>query len=106
MTSVDQAVVLAAGEGRRIRPLTRYQPKPMLRIAGRPILEYPLDALADNDVESVVLVVGHAKNRIQNHFESSYRDLEITYVTQSTQLGSGHALQTAEEYTDEEFLVV
>ena len=78
----------------------------MLRIAGRPILEYPLDALADNDVESVVLVVGHAKNRIQNHFESSYRDLEITYVTQSTQLGSGHALQTAEEYTDEEFLVV
>ncbi|QCC49297.1 sugar phosphate nucleotidyltransferase [Halobellus limi] len=106
MTSIDRAVVLAAGEGRRTRPLTRYQPKPMLRVAGRPILEYPLDALADNGIESVVLVVGHGKNRIQNHFESSYRTLDLTYVTQSTQLGSGHALQMAAEYAGETFLVV
>ena len=106
MTTFDRAVVLAAGEGRRVRPLTRYQPKPMLRVAGRPILEYPLDAVVDYGVEHVVLVVGHGRTRIQNHFENSYRGVGITYVTQSTQLGSGHALQTAADHVSEEFLVV
>lgn len=106
MTSFDRAVVLAAGEGRRVRPLTRYQPKPMLHVAGRPILEYPLDALVDTGVEHIVLVVGHGRTRIQNHFENSYRGVDLTYVRQSTQLGSGHALQTAADHVDEEFLVV
>ena len=106
MISLDQAVVLAAGEGRRVRPLTRYKPKPMLSVAGRPILEYPLDALVENGIEHLVLVVGHGRTRIQNHFENSYRGVDLTYVTQSTQLGSGHALQTAADHVDEEFLVV
>ncbi|WP_418286677.1 sugar phosphate nucleotidyltransferase [Halorubrum sp. DTA46] len=106
MSTLDRAVVLAAGEGRRIRPLTRYQPKPMLRIAGRPILEYPLDALVENGVKHVVLVVGHGRTRIQNHLGNSYRGVDLTYVTQSTQLGSGHALQTASDHVDDEFLVV
>lgn len=102
----DQAVVLAAGEGKRVRPLTRYQPKPMLRVAGRPILEYPLDALASIGVEEVVLVVGHRRRRIQNHFGDGYDGMDLTYVTQETRLGSGHALQTAEDHVDGEFLVV
>ncbi len=106
MSSFKQAVVLAAGEGRRIRPLTRYQPKPMIRVAGRPILEYPLDALAAFGVEEVAIVVGHAKTRIQNHFGDDYRGLDVTYLTQQSQLGSGHALQVADGYVDEEFLVV
>ncbi|WP_435074256.1 sugar phosphate nucleotidyltransferase [Halorubrum sp. HHNYT27] len=106
MSDLDQAVVLAAGEGRRVRPLTRYQPKPMLRVAGRPILEYPLDALVHSGVEHIVLVVGHGRNRIQNRFENTYRGVDLTYVTQSTQLGSGHALQAAVDHVDEEFLVV
>jgi glucose-1-phosphate thymidylyltransferase len=106
MSTLDQAVVLAAGEGRRVRPLTRYQPKPMLRVAGRPILEYPLDALVDTGVEHIVLVVGHGRNRIQNRFENTYRGVDLTYVTQSTQLGSGHALQAAADHVDGEFLVV
>ena len=106
MTSLDQAVVLAAGEGSRVRPLTRYQPKSMLHVGGRPILEYPLDALAGIGIEHVVLVIGHRKTRIQNHFESEYGGMEITYVTQETQLGSGHALQNTAHHVDDEFLVV
>lgn len=106
MSSLTQAVVLAAGEGSRVRPLTRYQPKPMLRVAGRPILEYPLDALVATGIEHVILVVGHQKTRIQNHFENDYRGVEISYVTQESQLGSGHALQAAESHVDDEFVVV
>jgi glucose-1-phosphate thymidylyltransferase len=78
----------------------------MLRVAGRPILEYPLDAVVDAGVDHVVLVVGHGANRIQNQFENSYRGADLTYVTQSTQLGSGHALQAAAEHVDGEFLAV
>ena len=106
MSVSDQAVVLAAGEGKRVRPLTRYQPKPMLRVAGRPILEYSLDALASIGVEEVVLVVGHRRRRIQNHFENGYEGMDFTYAVQETRLGSGHALQTAEDHVDGEFLVV
>lgn len=106
MSSFEQAVVLAAGEGSRIRPLTRYQPKPMLRVAGRPILEYPLDALAAFGVEEVSMVVGHARTRIQNHFGDDYRGLDLTYLTQKSRLGSGHALQVAADDVDDEFLVV
>lgn len=106
MSALDQAVVLAAGEGRRVRPLTRYQPKPMLRVGGRPILEYPLNALVETGVDHIVLVVGHGRNRIQNRFENTYRGVDLTYVTQSTQLGSGHALQAAADHVDGEFLVV
>ncbi len=78
----------------------------MLRVAGRPILEYPLDALASIGIEEVVLVVGHRRRRIQNHFENGYGGIDFTYVTQETRLGSGHALQTVEDYVDGEFLVV
>ena len=103
---ITRAVVLAAGEGSRLRPLTRYQPKPMLRVGGRPIIEYPIDALVDAGIERVIIVVGHGSTRIQNHFENSYRGMELSYVRQDTQLGSGHALQMAREQVTGAFVVV
>lgn len=106
MTALSEAALLAAGEGRRMRPLTTYQPKPMLRIGGRPMIEYPLDALAEAGIEHVVLVVGHGSPRIQNHLESSYQGMSLSYVTQRVRLGSGHALQQAAGKLDDEFVVV
>lgn len=106
MTEITEAVVLAGGEGRNLRPLTTYQPKPMLPVANRPIIEYVLDALAENGIERVVVVVGHASDRIQTRLGDAYRELELTYVRQPIQLGSGHALQQAEGHVDDEFLVL
>jgi glucose-1-phosphate thymidylyltransferase len=94
------AVVLAAGEGRRLRPLTRHRPKPMLPAANRPILEYVLDALVDAGVEALHLVVGYGRDRVQSHFGPSYRDRPVTYHVQSRQGGSGHALLAAREAVD------
>lgn len=104
--TLDVAVVLAAGEGSRLWPLTTYQPKPMLRIGNRPVLEYVLDALWESGIERVVIVVGHGSHRVQNHFGDRHRSIELTYVTQETQLGSGHALEQAAAELPEEFLVV
>jgi len=103
---VYTAVVLAAGEGMRLRPLTRNRPKPMLPAANRPILEYVLDALIEAGTEEIVMVVGYKHDRVQNHFGPTYRDVPITYARQEKQLGTGHALLQAREHVDEPMLVV
>lgn len=103
---VDTAVVLAAGEGNRLRPLTRNRPKPMLPAGNRPILEYVLDALVEAGTEKIVLVVGYKRDRVQDHFGPHYDGVPLTYVRQNKQLGTGHALLQAREHVDEPMLVV
>lgn len=100
------AIVLAAGEGTRLRPLTKYRPKPMLPAATRPILAHVLDQLVDCGIGNVTLVVGHRRSRIQSHFGPTYRGVPLTYRTQDKQLGTGHALVSASPPTDGPFLVV
>ena len=104
--TVSTGVVLAAGEGTRLRPLTSTRPKPMLPVANRPILEYVLDALVDAGISDLVLVVGYKRDRVQNHVGSTYRGVPVTYVHQAKQLGSGHALLQAREAVDGPFLTV
>jgi len=104
--SVRTAVVLAAGEGTRLRPLTRNRPKPMLPAANRPILEHVLDALVDAGMEKLVIVVGYRSDRVQEYFGPSYRETPIEYVKQQKQLGSGHALLQVSPVVDEPMLVV
>lgn len=100
------AVVLAAGEGRRLRPLTRHRPKPMLPAANRPILTYVFDGLIEAGVSDITVVVGYGRSRVQDHFGPTYRNVPLTYVRQEKQLGSGHALLSVENRLDEPFLVV
>lgn len=100
------AIVLAAGEGIRLRPLTKYRPKPMLPAVTSPILEHVLDELIDAGFTDITLVVGHRRTRIQSYFGSQYRDIPLTYRTQDAQLGTGHALLAADPPRDSPFLVV
>jgi glucose-1-phosphate thymidylyltransferase len=103
---IDTGVVLAAGEGTRLRPMTQNRPKPMLPAANRPILEHVLDALVDAGVSELVLVVGYKRDRVQDHVGPSYRDVPVEYVVQDKQLGSGHALLQAREAVSGSMLVV
>jgi NDP-sugar pyrophosphorylase family protein len=78
-----KAVVLAAGEGMRLRPLTASEPKVMIPIANRPILEYVVDSLVKNDVHDIIMVVGYRKERIMSHFEDGKKfGAKIEYVVQ------------------------
>lgn len=104
--SIRTAVVLAAGEGTRLRPLTHNRPKPMLPAANRPVLEYVFDALIDAGIETITVVVGYKRDRVQEHFGSTYRDVSLDYITQEKQLGSGHALLCARSAVDEPFMLV
>lgn len=100
------AVVLAAGEGERLRPLTYRRPKPLLPAGNRPIIDHVLDTLIAAGVDDICLVVGYEGARVQNHVGSTYRSASIEYVQQETQLGSGHALLQAERIIDGSFVVV
>ncbi|GAB7020405.1 sugar phosphate nucleotidyltransferase [Halostagnicola bangensis] len=104
--SVRSAIVLAAGEGIRLRPLTRHRPKPMLPAATKPILEHVFDELIDAGIERLTVVVGYGRTAVQSHFGSTYRDVPIEYAIQNKQLGSAHALEAALPTVDETSLVV
>ncbi len=102
-----KAVILAAGEGRRCRPLTQTRSKVMLPVGNRPFMEHVIRALAANGVKDLIVVVGYQKERVMNHFEDGVAfGVRIAYIEQSELLGTAHALRKAEPYLDEEFLVV
>ncbi|MEF8879140.1 MAG: bifunctional sugar-1-phosphate nucleotidylyltransferase/acetyltransferase [Candidatus Thermoplasmatota archaeon] len=100
-----KAVILAAGEGRRLRPFTETMPKVMLPVANKPILEHVVDALKNSGIDKVVIVVGYKKESIQEHFKY-YTDVDIDFVTQEKQLGTAHALLQAKEKIKDDFLVL
>ncbi|WP_435347058.1 bifunctional sugar-1-phosphate nucleotidylyltransferase/acetyltransferase [Haloarchaeobius sp. HRN-SO-5] len=99
------AVVVAAGEGTRMRPLTADRPKPMLPVAGTPMVERVLEA-AEPYVDGYVLVVGYRSDAIVDYLGETYRGHPITYVEQRDQLGTAHAIGRAESVVDERFLVL
>lgn len=102
-----KAVILAAGEGRRMRPLTYGRPKVMLPIAGEPIIEHLLEEVRKAGVDDFVFVVGYHDEIIRNYFGKGERwDVDIQYVTQKAQLGTADALRRTEGLVENKFLVL
>jgi len=102
-----KAVVLAAGEGLRCRPLTLTYSKVMLPVANRPILEYVIRSLSENNIKDIILIVGYKKERIMDYFGDGIDfGVNITYVEQKAQLGTAHAIKQAQPFINENFLVL
>ncbi|MFQ5553384.1 MAG: sugar phosphate nucleotidyltransferase, partial [Thermoplasmata archaeon] len=102
-----RAVVLAAGEGTRLGPFTRTEPKVMIPVGNQPIVEYVVQALVENGVRDIVMVVGYRKERIMTHFQDGKEwGAQIEYVTQDKQLGTAHALLQAAPLVKDDFLVL
>ncbi len=101
-----QAVILAAGEGTRMRPLTFTRPKVMLPIANRPILEHLFFSLKEVGINKVVLVVGYRDETIRDHFGKAWDGVEIEYANQRRQLGTADALKSASHLLEDEFLMM
>ncbi len=102
-----KAVVLAAGEGTRLGPFTHSEPKVMIPVANRPIVEYVVQALVENGIQDILLVVGYRKERIMTHFEDGKNfGAKIEYAVQTKQLGTAHALLQAREGLKGDFLVL
>ena len=101
-----QAVVLAAGEGTRLRPLTEDKPKGMVEVAGKPILTHCFEQLAALGAEELYVVVGYKKEAIIEHYDDEFEGVPITYSHQREQKGLAHALLTVEEHIDDDFMLM
>jgi len=99
-----QAVILAAGEGKRVRPLTRSRPKALIPVANRPIIEYVIEALLKNGIRDIIVVVGYRKEQVTRFLNQL--DVPVEVVVQAKQLGTAHALKCAESYITGDFLLL
>lgn len=101
-----KAVILAAGEGKRMRPLTLTKPKPLLEVQGKPILEHIFEALPD-EIHEVYVVVKYLGDQIRRFLEGRFPHKKITFVEGSS-LGSAYSLLATKPYigADERFLVI
>lgn len=100
-----QAVILAAGRGVRMRPLTDTVAKPLLTVAGRPLLFYAFAALPE-EIDEVIMVVGYRGEQIRKFLGSEFLGRKIRYVEQKKLEGTAKALFEAEPFLTGRFLVV
>ncbi len=102
-----RAVILAAGEGTRMRPLTANLPKPLLPVAGKPFLRHTLEAVHDAGVRDVTVLVGWQGHRIREAFgRGEDLGLSIDYEEQSERLGTAHAVGQLRRHVDGPFLSI
>lgn len=102
-----KAVVLAAGQGVRLQPLTLTRPKPMIKVGGKPILEHCLNALKSSGIDETVVVVHFIADAVRQYFGDGKKlGLKIEYVEQKAMLGTGDAAAVAEPFMKDEFLLV
>jgi UDP-N-acetylglucosamine diphosphorylase / glucose-1-phosphate thymidylyltransferase / UDP-N-acetylgalactosamine diphosphorylase / glucosamine-1-phosphate N-acetyltransferase / galactosamine-1-phosphate N-acetyltransferase len=98
-----QCIILAAGKGTRLRPLTETTPKPLVTVAGKALLDHVAEALP-SAVEEIILVIGYLGEQIREHCGNTYYGRKVTYVVQEEQKGTGHALWLCKDLIKGRFL--
>jgi glucose-1-phosphate thymidylyltransferase len=101
-----QAVVPAAGQGTRLRPLTDDRPKGLVDVAGEPLLSHCFRSLATLGVDEIIVVIGYRGDDIVDHYGDSFAGVSLTYAEQAERLGLGHAVLQAEPYVTGDFVVM
>ncbi len=101
-----KAVIMAGGEGRRLRPLTCTLPKPMAKILGKPIIEYIFDLLCAGGVTRAAVTLGYLPHMIENRYENGYKNLALDFVREDEPLGTAGSVRNAAMGFDEPFFVV
>ncbi len=102
-----KAVIMAGGEGTRLRPLTSNIPKPMLPIANIPMMEHVVDLLVAHGITDIVVTVAYLADSVRNYFgDGSEFGVRMVYATEETPLGTAGSVRNAMDELDERFLVI
>lgn len=102
-----KAVIMAGGEGSRLRPLTCDRPKPMVPVANRPMMAHIVELLREHGFEEVAVTLQYMPEVIRDYFGSGARwGLEMRYFVEETPLGTAGSVRNAREFLDETFLVI
>ncbi len=97
-----KVVIPVAGAGTRLRPHTYTQPKPLMPVAGKPIICFIIDKLVDAGLTDFVFVIGYLGEKIRDFIEETYPNLQTEFVFQEHREGSAHAILTAREAIEDE----
>ena len=100
-----KAIILSAGEGTRMRPLTLTKPKTMLPVAGKPIIQYNIEALRDCGVKDILLIVGYKEEIVRDYFKDGHQlGVNISYATQSKLEGTADAIGYAKDFIEDSLI--
>ncbi len=101
-----KVIIPLAGKGTRLRPHTHVTPKPMLKIAGKPVMDYILDDLERlGGVDEIIYVTGHLKEKVEAHVKAKYK-FKSVFVEQRVQDGTAGAVQLAKPFVDDPVLII
>lgn len=101
-----KVIIPLAGKGTRLRPMTHTVPKPMLKVAGKPVMDYVMDDVAAlGNVEQVVYITGHLKEKVEAHARANYA-MPGVFVEQKVQDGTAGAVELARPYVDQPVLII
>ena len=102
-----KAVIMAGGQGTRLRSIAKNLPKPMVPVLGKPILEYQIRCLLANGIREIILITGYLGEAVQEYFgDGSAFGAEISYFHEETPLGTGGALYYLREQLSDDFLLL
>ena len=101
-----KAIIMAGGEGTRLRPLTCDMPKPMMRLMDRPIIEYSLELLARHGVTETGITLGYLPERIRDHLGDDHIGIQLKYYTEPHPLGTAGSVRQASDMLTETFCVL
>jgi glucose-1-phosphate thymidylyltransferase len=102
-----KVIIPLAGKGTRLRPHTHLVPKPMLKIAGKPVMAYILEDLQKlGNVEQVVYVTGHLKEKVEEYTKKEFASLPAVFVEQTVQDGTAGAVKLAQPWVDQDVLII
>lgn len=102
-----KAIIPVAGKGKRLRPLTYTQPKPLIPVAGKPIISFIVEQLIELGVEDFVFIIGYLGDKIRDYIEQTYPQLNTKFITQDDRMGSAHAIWLARDhYVDAEEIII
>ncbi|MBN3036990.1 MAG: NTP transferase domain-containing protein [Candidatus Diapherotrites archaeon] len=103
---VRTAFILAGGRGERLKPLTDKTPKPLLPVAGKPMLVHIIEWLAGNGIERVILGVGYRKDEVKKFFDGKDFGVEVLFSEEDEPLGTGGCLVPAKHLLNETFVMM
>jgi glucose-1-phosphate thymidylyltransferase len=100
-----KVIVPLAGKGTRLLPLTKRVPKPLVHVAGRPVMDYVMDTIAGFDVEELIVITGHLKQDVERYITTHYR-VPARFVEQKTLDGTAGAINLARPWVDGPVLII
>ena len=102
-----KVIIPLAGKGTRLRPHTHITPKPMLKVAGKPVMQYILEDLRRlGTVEQIIYITGHLKDKVEEYARKTFADIPSVFIEQQVQDGTAGAVALARKHVDQPVLII